>query len=350
MQAHARQTADVTAEQRGWVLAHDVRDRDGRKILGKGAVLDTTALERWPEVAPGEVHLLELDPGDLHEDAAGLRIAQAGAGAGIRVAGPLTSRYDLVAERKGLLRVDADLLRAVNRVEDVTMYTLLDRQPVLPGKVLASVKVTPIAIPAARVADVERLCREARRPPLVVLPFQPRRVAVVATEDADPDLQARFRSVLEHKLRWYGSEITDLRFVAPRAEQVARAFSDFLRDGADILLAAGGNTIDPLDPIAQALPLIGARFVHRGAPMRGSMFWLAQAGETPIVNLASCAMYTGNTVADMVLPLLMAGRQVTSDDIIDIAYGGLFGRDMTFRFPPYDVDISDESSLAELPA
>jgi hypothetical protein len=347
MNAHAMHTTDVTTAQLGWVLAHDLHARDGHVLLRKGTVLNRDALEQWPEAAAGEVHLLELDPDDLHEDAGGLRIARAVAGNGIRVSGPLQSRYELVAERKGLLRVDAGLLSAVNHVKDVTVYTLLDRQPVLPGKIVANVKVTPIVVPAARVAAVERLCREAARPPLVVLPFQCRRVAVVAVEAPNPEQRARFEAAIERKVRWYGSRLSDLRYVAPDAGQVAEAFRACQRDGADLLLAAGGNTIDPLDPVVQALPLVGARLVHRGAPTRGSMFWLAQSGDVPIVNLASCSMYTGNTVADLVLPLLMTGQQVTPDDIIAIAYGGLPGPDMALRFPPYDAEASDEAEAED---
>src|SRR3954454_9012416 len=114
MRAHALPSCEITAAQLGSVLAHDLRARDGRQLLRKGTVLDLDALARWPDVALGEVHLIELDPDDLHEDAAGLRIAQAVAGAGLRVTGPLQSRYELVAEQKGLLRVAVDLLRSIN--------------------------------------------------------------------------------------------------------------------------------------------------------------------------------------------------------------------------------------------
>lgn len=339
--AHAMRTTDVSAAQHGWVLADELRSADGRLLVRKGAVLDAAALPCFAEAESGEVHLVELEPGELHEDAAGLRVARAVVGAGVRVTGPMQSRYDLVAERKGVLRVDPGLLRAINEVEDVTVYSLLDRQPVVAGTVLASVKITPIAIPQDRVADAERLCREAARPPLVIQPFQPKRVAVVATDDLDTEGRERFRAAIERKLRWYGSDLTDLRFVEADARAVANAFGDLLRAGVDILLAAGGNTIDPLDPIGQALPLIDARLVHRGAPTRGSMFWLAEAGDVPILNLASCRMYVGSTVGDVILPLLMAGQRVTRDDIIDIGYGGLPGSAIAFRFPPYDAESGE---------
>ncbi|RIK36318.1 MAG: hypothetical protein DCC58_19405, partial [Chloroflexi bacterium] len=71
MRAHAMHSDDVGQAQRGWALAHEVRARDGSRLLRKGAVLDEAALARWGDIAPGVVHLLELAPDDVHEDPAG---------------------------------------------------------------------------------------------------------------------------------------------------------------------------------------------------------------------------------------------------------------------------------------
>jgi hypothetical protein len=338
-QAHAMQTRDVTAAQLGWVLTHDVDARDGRQLLlSKGAILDQSALERLSDAAPGELHLIELAEGDLHEDEGGRRVAKAVTGSGVRIEGPMQSRFDLIADQKGLVRVDAGLLGAINRVEGVTVYTMLDWQPVVAGTVIASVKISPIAIAESQIDTVERLCREAAVLALQILPFQPKRVAVLTTEPLDAGQQARLQAAIERKLAWYGSSLADLRVVEPSVDAVADALGAFLRDGCDIVLAGGGNTIDPLDPLGQALPLVGARIVHRGAPTRGSMFWLAESGDVPIVNVASTRMLMGTTAADAFLPMLMAGHRVTPDDIIEIGVGGLPGSAIRFRFPPYDAE------------
>lgn len=343
VRAHAMRTDEVGERQLGWVLAHEVRRADGGRFLRKGGTIDTDALARWSEIAPGELHLIELEPGDLHEDVAGRRVAQAVAGDGIAIRGPIQSRYNLVSERKGLLRVDVERLRAVNAVDGVTVFTLLDRQPVLPGKIVAGVKVTPIAVPEAGVREVERSCRDEGSP-LALRPFEPKRVAVLATEGLNDRLRERFRAIVEKKVGWYGSEVVDLRFIASDPEEIAATIQGFLDRGVDVILAAGGNTIDPLDPLLVALPRAEAEMVHFGAPAHpGSMFWLARAGEVPIVNLASCSMYSRATVADLILPLVMTGQRVTSADIIELGYGGMLEREMAFRFPDYETDTSDEA-------
>lgn len=343
MQAHAVETSDVSSDHTGWILAEEVRSVEGKRLFRKGTRIDEDVLECWDEVAGGTLHLIEPEADDLHEDVAGRRIAETVGGEGLTIKGPVQSRYNLVAARKGLLRVDMDLLRAVNRVDGATVFSLLDRQPVVAGKIVAGVKVTPITLPVSSVEQIEGLVAEAARPPLVVLPFASKQVFVVATEGLNEKMRERFREMVERKMRWYGSEVLDVQFVDGTPQAVAEAFREGLEQGADILMAAGGNTIDPLDPIFKALDLIDARMVHFGAPAHpGSMFWLAETGEVPIFNLASCSMYSRATVADLILPLVMTGQRVVSDDIVELGYGGLLEREMAFRFPDYDSESSDE--------
>jgi hypothetical protein len=343
MQAHELKVSELSVEHIGWILAEDMRSNEGKRLFRKGTKVDDAVLEIWPSVEPGKMHVIEPQAGDLHEDVAGKRIAEAVSGEGLTIKGPVQSRYNLVAAHKGLFRVDMDLLREVNRVDGATVFSLLDRQPVVAGKVVAGVKVTPITLPESHVEKIEQIVASAERPPLVVLPFQPKRIFVVATEGLNEKMRERFRGMVERKMRWYGSEVIDVQFVDGAPDAVAEAFRHGLDIGADILMAAGGNTIDPLDPIYRALDQIDARMIHFGAPAHpGSMFWLAETGEVPIFNLASCSMYSRATVADLILPLVMTGQQVVSDDIVELGYGGLLERDMAFRFPDYDAETSDE--------
>ncbi len=346
--AHAVSADEVGHNQLGWILLHQLRDRNGQRLFRKGLTIDVDSLARWDDVERGELHLMEPEPGDLHEDEAGSRICAAVSGDGIWTKGPVQSRYNLIAERKGLLRIDIDLLRRINAVDGATVFTLLDRQPVLPGKIVAGVKVTPIVIPSARISEIESIVADAGHAPLVVRPFAPKRVAVLATEGLNERLRERFHDVVVKKIAWYGAEVMDVRFISSDAGEIATTMREFIDDGAEVVMAAGGNTLDPLDPVLLALDDIDAEMIHFGAPSHpGSMFWLAQAGDVPIINLASCSMYSKATVADLILPLVMTGRQVTAADIVEIGYGGLLEREMAFRFPDYDAESSDEVDAEE---
>ena len=54
-------------------------------------------------------------------------------------------------------------------------------------------------------------------------------------------------------------------------------------------------------------------------------------------------MYSKATVADLVLPWIMAGERVTGDDLAALGYGGLLDRGMGFRFPPYESEEVEET-------
>src|SRR5438552_19042594 len=64
------------------VLCHDVRDAAGKIAVEKGARLTTATAEVLLATPWEEIHLLVVEPGDLHEEEAGKRLAAAGVGGG----------------------------------------------------------------------------------------------------------------------------------------------------------------------------------------------------------------------------------------------------------------------------
>jgi hypothetical protein len=313
----------------------DRRIRKGHRLTADDAQL-FAALDR-------PIHAVVLEPDDVHEDDAGARLAAAVVGPGLETRGPKFSRYNLIAEAKGVVRVDADALLRVNRLPGMAVFTLTDRTVVAPGKIVAGVKVTPVAVPEATVREAEAIAAAA--PPIVQLaPFRPLRVAVINTERPDWRVRDKFEAAVRQKIGWYGGEVLEFRDVAPDADAIAAGFARLAERGADLVLAAGGSTIDPLDPALLALQRSGAEMVRFGAPADpGSMFWLAYRGETPIFNLASCSMFSRTTVADVVLPWIMTGERVAPETMAALGHGGLLDRDMTYRFPPYGVERVDEA-------
>ena len=328
------------ADPLGTIVTEEVR-ANGRRLFHKGHRLAEADLPRLPDLER-PIHAVRLDPDDLHEDEAGARLARAVAGDGLEVRGPAQSRYNLVATVKGLLRVEPPAVLALNRLDGIAVFTLPDRLAVVPGRVVAGVKITPVALPEATVREAEALA--AATPVVRVAPFRPLRVAVIATEGMEGRVRDRFQETVRRKVGWYGATVLGFDDLPNEPAAVAAAIERAVADGADLVPAAGGNTIDPLDPALLALDNVGAEMVRFGAPAHpGSMFWLAYRGETPIFNLASCTMYSKATVADLILPWIMAGERVDADDVAALGYGGLLDRNMGWRFPPYDEEVAAEA-------
>ncbi|MBI3457374.1 MAG: hypothetical protein HY002_16470 [Candidatus Rokubacteria bacterium] len=347
MKAHAIVPAQVDVERLvGLVLCHDVHDGSGRPAVRKGAILDRAAARRLVEVASGEVHLVEMEPGDLHEDPAGERLAAAVAGPGVRTREAAGGQWALVSERRGLLSVRAEALAVVNALEGVSVYTLYDGQVVGAGEAVARAKVTPLVIPEAIVRDAETRCRAAGG--LVAMrAFQPLTVAAVAPASLEPRARVRFEAALREKLAWFGTSLGRLDFVEDDPTALARAVERDLASDADIIVAAGANALDPLDPIFAALERLDARFVRRGVPAHpGSLLWFAYVGQTPVLGMPSCGMFSQATLFDLLLPRLFAGDAIGPVELAAYGHGGLLGREMAFRFPPYRAG-QDRGTLPE---
>jgi hypothetical protein len=338
VKAHAVVPADVGAERLvGWAPCHDVRDAEGRLVARKGRRLDRDTAERLIAIAPGEVHLLEIEAGDLHEDPAGERLARTVAGTGVGVRDSSGGQWALTAETRGLLQVAIDTLAAVNALEGISVYTLFDGQVVDRGDVVAKAKVTPLVIPEAAVLDAELRAGEAGL--ATVKPFRARPIGAVAPEALQPRTRDRFERGLQEKLAWLGAPLTRLTYARADAGVLARELTGCLAAGAEILVAAGANALDPLDPLFGAIARLGGRSVRLGVPAHpGSLLWLARLGQVPVLGMPSCGMFSQATAFDLVLPRMLAGEDVGGLDLAALGHGGLLSRDMAFRFPPYRPD------------
>ncbi len=331
------------ANLEGVIITHEVRVPGGGR-LRKGQVIDAAAIDLIARLEQ-PIHAVRLEPGEIHEDEAARRLAALAMGPGLAARQPVQSRVNVIAAVKGLLRVDPAAVELVNQQAPLGLFTVLDRLPVVPGKIVAGAKIGTVAMPDATLREVEDVVSRRNHPILQVKPYQPHSVGVVVTEGLAEKMRDRFEQSVRQKMGWYGSDILRFDYVANDDVAISRAIDALLADAATLILTAGGNMMDPLDATLVAMPEIGAQVVRLGAPAHpGSMFWLADlaASNTAIVNLASCSMYSKATVADLVLPWIMAGETVTSADLASIGYGGLLDRDMGWRFPTYDHDTVDE--------
>jgi len=319
----------------GRVICHDVRDAGGKVVVDKGRALDAAAAETLLGLPWDQVHLLELEPGDLHEEPAGARLSAAAAGAGVEVKGYTGGQWTLASSRRGLCRVRGEALHAVNSLAGMSVFTLWDLVPVEAGETVAKAKITPLAMPESLVKQAEERAWEAGG--LVrVDGFAPRIVGAVAREHLEPRQRQRFESSLTEKVDWFGSRLLPVRYPSADVASVSADMEALLTDGADVLIAAGAGSLDPLDPIFVALERLGGRMERHGAPAHpGSLLWVAQLRGRPVLGMPACGMFSQATTFDLVLPRLLAGDRVDNAAVADLGHGGLLSRESSYRFPPY---------------
>jgi hypothetical protein len=330
-----RKGAATAADLDGRIACHDVRDGAGKVAIEKGQTLDGEAARRLLTLAWDEVHLLELEPGDLHEEPAGARLSAAAAGPGVEVKGYAGGQWTLTAARRGLLGVRVEALAAVNAQPGMSVFTLYDLQPVETGETVARAKITPLALSESLVKQAEERAWAAGGL-LTVKSFAPRVLGAVTRENLDLRQRQRFESSLGEKAAWFGSRLLPVRYAAASASSVAQEIEALLAEGADVLIAAGAGSLDPLDPIFQALSRLDGRMERHGAPAHpGSLLWLAEVRGRPVLGMPACGMFSQATTFDLILPRILTGERIDHAALAALGHGGLLSRDSAYRFPPY---------------
>ncbi len=341
----------------GAVLARDLRVGGERWAKGRrlsAADLDTLARAPVGDAGTRGTTVLVIEPGELHEDDAAVRLAAAVAGPGLVARGPAESRVDLLAEHDGIVHVATGALERIDRIDALAVFTVLDGQAVSVEELVASVKVAPHVVPESAVAAGERVA--ARSGPVVrVAPYRPQRVGIVVKGTVARAARARFETSIRAKVERLGSTVVAIRYVGDDATVVTEALTSFAGDrsrrggggGADrvdLVLTAGGASTDPTDAFFVAIERLGGRMVSRGVPAHpGSMLWLARLGPTGVLGLPTCGAYSRATAVDLVLPRLLTGEPVSRATVARLGHGGILTRSMRFRFPPYarELDAPD---------
>lgn len=319
----------------GRVLCHDLRGPAGRPAFRKGAILQPADLPRLLELPWSELHLLEIEAGDLHEEQAGERLARAVAGEGIEVGALAGGHWPLAARWRGILQVEVEPLRRINGLEGLSVYTLYSGQVMAEGEVVARAKIIPLVVRAEQVRAAERTAGDAGGV-IRLRRFLPMRIAAVVQESLGEGALRRFRDALGEKVAWFGSEPIEPRVVEPSADSVASAIQELIAEGAQLVILAGTRAMDPLDPAFEALARLGVPLEQHGVPAHpGSLLWLARLGEVPLLGMPGCGLFSQATVFDLVLPRILAGERIGHAELAALGHGGLLTRDMAFRFPPY---------------
>ena len=329
----------------GSILARDLAI--GRERWTKGRRLTAADLAALTAAHPGDpVSVLIPEGGELHEDAAALRLAAAVAGPGLVVRGPSQSRVDLVAEAHGVANVRVADLERLNRIDPLEVFTVFDGQVVEPGDLVASVKVAPHLVEAATVDAGARLAGFGGNPLVWVAPFVPRRVGVIVKESIRATARERFEASVQAKVEGLGSSIGTIDYVDDDPDAVEASMAAMVRgtDPVDLILTAGAASTDPLDACFVAIASLGGRIVRRGVPAHpGSMLWLARIGRTAILGLPTCGAYSKATAVDLLLPRLLSGDDASERTVAKLGHGGILTRSQRFRFPAYarDLDAPD---------
>ena len=317
----------------GAILAHKLYDESGKLIFNKGHLLTEADLAVLRQQGHERITVTQLSAADLHEDAAAERIGTAVAGANVRMRAPGVGRANLTAGQRGVLHIDVPKLELINHIYDgITIATLREYSLVNVGEMVALVKVVPFGVPAARVADVERIA-EASAPVLQVRPLEAKRVALIVsgTEATRLRLMKSFRPPVQKRIEGWGSQLLEPTFVSHDAASIADAILAHVEGRvdtappADMILVAGISAIiDREDVVPSALLRAGGSITLHGVPVDpGTLLMMGYLDDVPVVGAPGCIKSPKTNVIDWILPRLLSGERLTRANLVSMGHGGL---------------------------
>ena len=195
--------------------------------------------------------------------------------------------------------------------------------------------VVPLVIDEWKISQVEAICAEY---PYVVgvLPFKRHNVGLVTTgsEVFHGRIKDAFGPVIRRKFEQLGSVVMGQKLTSDDPNMTRDAILAFIAEGADMVVVTGGMSVDPDDQTPTAIRSTGARVITYGSPtFPGVMFMAAKHGHVPILGLPGCVMYYRASVFDLVVPRLLAGVEITREDIVAMGHGGFCATCDVCRYP-----------------
>ena len=309
----------------GAVLAHGIRTP--RLTLKKGAVLGTGDLAGLRAAGYTDVVAARLEADDVPEDEAASVVAQAAAGSGTKLKGAFTGRRSIYAESRGVAVLDRQRIDRLNAIDEgITLATVPPYHLVEAGQMVATVKVNPLAVPAATI-DAAVTLLAGSEAPVAVAALQAMAVSLILTR-----LPGHKESVLDKtvttvraRLEALGSHLAWEVRCAHDEDAVADALTEAVHaEVAPILVYGASATVDRRDVVPAGIAKAGGAIERFGMPVDpGNLTLLAYLGSTPVMGLPGSARSPRSHGSDWLLQRLLAGLSIDAGDVAALGVGGL---------------------------
>lgn len=322
----------------GSVLCHDitqivpgvVKDR----AFKKGHVIKEEDIPVLLSLGKENIYVWEKKEGYVHENDAAERLGALTAGVGLTFSEVKEGKINFIADYDGLLVINTKLLYELNSLGEIILVTLHNNYPVKKGQKVAGTRVIPLVIEEDKIKKAEALVAEKKI--VSIIPYAPMKVGIVTTgsEVYRGRIKDAFGPVIKAKVEEYDCEVLGQTILPDEEKQITQAVNAWIDKGADMVICTGGMSVDPDDVTPTAIQKTGAQLITYGSPvLPGAMFLLAYKGNTTILGLPGCVMYSKRTVFDLVLPRILAKEKLSFDDIVAYGHGGLCNECEECRYP-----------------
>lgn len=313
----------------GMVLGHDLTKIVPGGFKGaafkKGYIIREEDIEILKSMGKYHIFVIDFNENLIHEDEAAIRIGNAVMGEGLYLEGPTEGKVNLKAKEKGLLKINLEVLNDINNIDLIILATLHNNTLLEKDQVVAGTRIIPLVIDKKKIEKIESICQESGKI-ISIKEIKPKKVGIVVTgsEVYEGLITDKFGPVLKDKINNYGAILAGIKYAPDDQEKIETAIKEFIQEGAEIILTAGGMSVDADDVTPNAIESISQNVITYGSPvLPGAMFMLAYADKATILGIPACGMYFKTTVLDLIFPRVLVGEVLSKRDITSLAHGGL---------------------------
>ncbi len=308
-------------EAAGSILAHSVMA--GGTRYRKGVVLSADDLDRLQAAGVEKVTIARLGPGDVGEDEAVSRLADAlvAASPGLSRQAAFAGRANIHAERPGLVELDEGAVERLNSINpEITLATLPHLARAAPRSLVATAKIIAFGVPSADLEAAEQVASGIMALREVVR--HDASLVITRTASQPARLLDKGRLSVATRLERLGIRLHDTFVVPHEPAELGRALA--ATDTSMVLVLTGSATSDLLDVGPEGLRQAGGSVSRFGIPVDpGNLLFHGDLGGRPVIGLPGCARSPALNGADWVLERLACGLEISDREFARMGIGGL---------------------------
>jgi molybdopterin biosynthesis enzyme len=238
---------------------------------------------------------------------------------------PSEGKIALRSAHRGLLKVNVEVLIELNLFPGISCSSRHNNVLVEKGEIVAATRAIPLIIDEQVLNAAINVAHEAKGIFSVKKLLQPRTGLIITGNEVYHGLiDDKFAPIIRRKLEFFGCILKETLYAPDDEAKIVEGIKRLTRKGVGLIIVAGGMSVDPDDISRMAIAAAGARDIVYGTPVPpGAMLLYGRLGSIPVLGLPACVLFYKATVFDLVLPRVLAGEDITREDLASMAHGGL---------------------------
>jgi molybdopterin biosynthesis enzyme len=231
----------------------------------------------------------------------------------------------LKSQHRGLLKVNVEALTDLCLIPDICCASRHNNTLVEKMVRVADTRAIPLIIDKKTLDNAINIASGAGGIFSVKPLSQPQTGLVITGNEVYSGLiDDKFAPIIRKKMEFFGCKIKKTLLAPDDMTKIVQSINELIRIKSELILVAGGMSVDPDDISRMAIEKAGAeKVVYGTSVLPGAMLLYGQIGDIPVLGLPACVLFYRATVFDLVLPRVLAGEQITRKDLAVMAHGGL---------------------------